>query len=490
MKLSIEKINEVYLRVFADESIEYDLSLFFTFEVPGARFTPAFRARLWDGKIRLYDMQRKTLYAGLLDYIIKFAERNDIEIDYKNNVLNYEKVTHEQVATYMQELNFPTKIEVRDYQIDAIQRAIYSKRAILLSPTGSGKSLIIYTICRWHLENNKKCIVVVPTTSLVEQMYSDFADYSSENGWDVSEHCQKLYSGFTKEFTSDVLFTTWQSIYLQPKAWFDQFNVVIGDEAHQFKAKSLTNIMEKMTEIDVKIGTTGSLDDSKINKLVLEGVFGPTYKVTSTRALMDDNKLAELKINAIILKYDEQTRKEFNKSTYQQEMNYLVTNEKRNKFIRNLSLNCEGNTLLLFQYVEKHGSVLHELIKAKVAEGRKVFFIHGGTEVTDREGIRKIVAKENNAIIIASFGVYSTGINIPSIENVIFASPSKSKIRNLQSIGRGLRLNSGKKYCTLYDIADDLHYKAWKNHTLKHAGERYKLYVEEEFSVKLIEVVM
>lgn len=490
MKLSIEKINEVYLRVFADESIEYDLSLFFTFEVPGARFTPAFRARLWDGKIRLYDMQRKTLYAGLLDYIIKFAERNDIEIDYKNNVLNYEKVTHEQVATYMQELNFPTKIEVRDYQIDAIQRAIYCKRAILLSPTGSGKSLIIYTICRWHLENNKKCIVVVPTTSLVEQMYSDFADYSSENGWDVSEHCQKLYSGFTKEFTSDVLFTTWQSIYLQPKAWFDQFNVVIGDEAHQFKAKSLTNIMEKMTEIDVKIGTTGSLDDSKINKLVLEGVFGPTYKVTSTRALMDDNKLAELKINAIILKYDEQTRKEFNKSTYQQEMNYLVTNEKRNKFIRNLSLNCEGNTLLLFQYVEKHGSVLHELIKAKVAEGRKVFFIHGGTEVTDREGIRKIVAKENNAIIIASFGVYSTGINIPSIENVIFASPSKSKIRNLQSIGRGLRLNSGKKYCTLYDIADDLHYKAWKNHTLKHAGERYKLYVEEEFSVKLIEVVM
>jgi len=488
MKLSIEKINEVYLRVFADESIEYDLSQFFTFEVPGARFTPAFRARLWDGKIRLYDLLRKTLYVGLLDYVIKFADRHDLEIEYKNDVLIYEKVSHEQVSTYMQELNFPTKIEVRDYQIDAIQRALYSKRAILLSPTGSGKSLIIYTICRWHLENNKKCIVVVPTTSLVEQMYSDFADYSTENGWDVSDHCQKLYSGFTKEFTSDILFTTWQSIYTQPKAWFDQFNVVIGDEAHQFKAKSLTNIMEKMTEISVKIGTTGSLDDSKINKLVLEGVFGPTYKVTSTRALMDDNKLAELQINAIILKYDEATRKEFNKSTYQQEMNYLVTNEKRNKFIRNLALKCEGNTLLLFQYVEKHGSVLHDLIKAKVAEGRKVFFIHGGTEVADREGIRKIVAKENNAIIIASFGVYSTGINIPSIENVIFASPSKSKIRNLQSIGRGLRLNAGKKYCTLYDIADDLHWKAWKNHTLKHAAERYKLYTEEEFSIKLVEV--
>ena len=148
----------------------------------------------------------------------------------------------------------------------------------------------------------------------------------------------------------------------------------------------------------------------------------------------------------------------------------------------------KGNTLLLFQYVEKHGKILDEMIREKVAEGRKVFFIHGGTEVADREGIRKIVEKENNAIIIASFGVYSTGINIPSIENVIFASPSKSKIRNLQSIGRGLRLNAGKKYCTLYDIADDLHWKANKNHTLKHAAERYKLYTEEEFSIKLIEV--
>ena len=147
MKLSIEKINEVYLRVFADDSIEYDLSQFFTFEVPGARFTPAFRARLWDGKIRLYDLLRKTLYVGLLDYVIKFADRHDLEIEYKNDVLIYEKVSHEQVSTYMQELNFPTKIEVRDYQIDAIQRALYSKRAILLSPTGSGKSLIIYTIC-------------------------------------------------------------------------------------------------------------------------------------------------------------------------------------------------------------------------------------------------------------------------------------------------------------------------------------------------------
>ena len=494
MQIKVEKLNEVYLRVMCDDhGIEQDISQFFTFEVPGARFTPAFKARIWDGRLRLFDMHRKTLYVGLLDYLIKFAERNDLEIEYKNDVISKTIVTASEVETYTNDLNLHgkgNKIEVRDYQLDAITQGIYNNRSILLSPTGSGKSLIIYALMRWHLDNDRKCLIVVPTTSLVEQLYSDFEDYSSANGWLTADNCQKLYSGFSKDFTKEVLLTTWQSIFRQPKEWFDQFDVLFGDEAHQFKAKSLTSIMEKLTDTKYRIGTTGSLDDSKINKLVLEGVFGPVHKVTTTRKLMDANKLAELKINGIILKYDDSTRKEMNKATYPQEMSFIVGNIKRNKFIRNLTLNTEGNTLLLFQYVEKHGKILYDMIKDKVAEDRKVFFIHGGTEALDRENIRHIVEEEPNAIIIASFGVYSTGINIPSIENIIFASPSKSKIRNLQSIGRGLRLKDGKTYCNLYDIADDLSYKSWRNHTIKHAAERYKLYTEEEFSVKLIEVVL
>jgi superfamily II DNA or RNA helicase len=169
-------------------------------------------------------------------------------------------------------------------------------------------------------------------------------------------------------------------------------------------------------------------------------------------------------------------------------MDWLVTNEKRNKFIRNLAVTSKGNTLVLFQFVEKHGKVLYDLIKNKVHEGRRVFFVYGGTDVTDREAVRHICEKEDDAIIIASYGTFSTGINIPSIENVIFASPSKSKIRNLQSIGRGLRLKDGKTACNLYDIADNLQWKSWKNHTLNHAAERYKTYTEEQFKLKLIEI--
>lgn len=488
-KIYVEKLNEVHLRVYSDGGVELELADYFTYEYPGAKFTPQYRARLWDGKIRLYDAIRKTLYCGLMPYLQLFAERNGYEIEC-DNVDFYEDIQLEEVTSYAESLNLHGRgepIDIRDYQLDAIHTALSHARRVLVSPTGSGKSLIIYTLCRWHLEQGRKCLVVVPTTSLVEQMYSDFEDYSTANGWITKHHCQKLYSGFPREFDRDIMFTTWQSIYKQPKSWFDQFDVVIGDEAHQFKAKSLTTIMEKMTDTKYRIGTTGSLDDKKVNRLVLEGIFGKVYKVTSTKKLQETGSLAPIKITALLLSYPEDVRKACAKMEYQAEIDFLVKNDKRNKFLRNLALNCKGNTLLLFQFVDKHGSVLYDMIKAK-ADGRKVFFIHGGTDVEDREGVRKILSGEDDAIVVASFGVFSTGINIPSIENIIYASPSKSRVRNLQSIGRGLRLNKGKSHCNLFDLTDNLSWKSWKNHTLKHGAERFKLYSEEEFPVKLVEV--
>jgi superfamily II DNA or RNA helicase len=487
--LTIEKLDEVYMRVYGDASAEQELADFFTYEYPGARFTPQYKARLWDGKVRLYDQLRKTLYIGLLKYVEQFCERNDYLLTHKGeSVYTEAKYTHDTVEGFVKTLKLPEKIEIRDYQIDAIAKGINDERTLLLSPTGSGKSFIIYSLMRYHISRGNKCILIVPTTSLVEQMYSDFEDYSTVNNWSVKNNCQKLYSGFPKEFTANVLITTWQSIYLQPKAWFKQFDVIFGDEAHQFKAKSLTTIMEKMDKIRYRIGTTGTLDNKKIHQLVLEGIFGPVHKVTTTKALMDSGRLSSLNIKCLILKYSEEIRKERKNKTYQEEMDWLVTNEKRNKFIRNLALASKGNTLVLFQYVEKHGAVLYELIKSKAHDNRKVFFVHGNTDVADRESIRHITEKESDAIIIASYGTFSTGINIPSIENVIFASPTKSKIRNLQSIGRGLRLKDGKASCNLFDIADDLHWKSWKNHTLNHAAERYKTYAEEEFKIKIVEV--
>lgn len=489
--IRVEKLNEVHLRVYSqDMGVESELADFFTYEYPGAKFTPKFKARLWDGKIRLYDQIRKTIYVGLLDYILRFAEARGYEVELANDVLIPTEIDYEDLCEYADALELYAhgeKIEIRDYQLDAVHTALSENRSFLLSPTGSGKSLIIYTIARWHLDSGRKTIIVVPTTSLVEQLYSDFEDYSQVNGWPVKEHCQKLYSGFPKHFERDILFTTWQSAYTMPKPWFQQFDVVIGDEAHQFKSKSLTTIMERMPHVKYRVGTTGSLDDKKVHRLVLQGMFGTIHRVTTTKRLQEEGRLAQLKITALLLKYPEELRKNCNKMKYPDEVDLLITNEKRNKFIRNLSLNCQGNTLVLFQMVEKHGAVLYDMIKERAGD-RPIYFIHGGVDVNERERIRHELKHQTDAIVIASYGTTSTGINIPSIENIIFASPSKSIIRNLQSIGRGLRLNKGKTHCNLYDLTDDLHWKSWKNHTLKHGAERYKLYSSEQFSIKLVDV--
>jgi superfamily II DNA or RNA helicase len=493
MKIYVEQVDDVNIRVFSDAGIEQELSNFFMFEVPGAKFMPAYKARLWDGKIRLYDIQRKTLYAGLQSYVKEFANRNGYQfIPAKNDTykpLKNNNYTYEQVDKYAQDLELTARgapIEIRDYQVDAIQKCMNENRALLLSPTASGKSLIIYTLMRHYVGEGKKCILIVPTTSLVEQMYTDFEDYSHVNGWPVDKACQKLYSGFTKDFTADVLITTWQSIYKQPRAWFDQFHVVFGDEAHQFKAKSLGTVMEKMTNIPHRFGTTGTLDNTQVHRLVLEGLFGPVYKVTTTKQLMDSERVAELNIKCLLLKYDEQIKRERKNNLYQEEMDFLVSHQKRNRFITNLAQSLEGNTLILFQYVEKHGKVLFDMF-GNLGD-RELAIVHGDVDVALREKIRHKAETQDNMIILASYGTFSTGINIPSIENIIFASPSKSRIRNLQSIGRGLRLKEGKTKCTLYDIADDLTYKSWKNHTLNHFLERVKLYSEEQFKCKIVEI--
>ena len=220
---------------------------------------------------------------------------------------------------------------------------------------------------------------------------------------------------------------------------------------------------------------------------MLEGVFEAVYKVTSTKKLMDDKQLADLKIVCMLLKYTDEERKLVSKMNYQEEMDFLVAHEKRNKTISNLTAAQKGNTLVLYQYVEKHGEVLYNMMKNDHTN-RTIYFVHGGTETDQREQIRALTGKSDNTIIIASYGTFSTGINIRNLNNVVFASPSKSRIRILQSLGRGLRKSEIKTKCNLFDIGDDLSWKEKKNYTLNHVLERIKMYNEENFNYKVVNI--
>jgi superfamily II DNA or RNA helicase len=474
----IRKVNEVYNQVLTDDmGAAQELSEYFTFRVPGAQFMPAYRNKVWDGKIRLYNTSTQVLYAGLNKYVEVFAKERDYNVvyEYDNSATNFSLI---EANEFIKQQKFT--LDPREYQVRAFVDAIRNSRSLFLSPTASGKSFIIYMIMRWHL---KPTLLIVPTTTLVHQMFSDFQDY----GFNSEKYCHKIYSGQDKKTDKPIVITTWQSIYKMRKDWFKQFDVVIGDEAHQFKAKSLTSIMTKLESCKYRYGFTGTLDDSQTHKLILEGLFGPVNKVTTTKELMDSEHLADLKIKIITLAYRDEIRKAVASMKYQDEMDFLVSYEPRNNFIQNLSLSLEGNTLLLFQYVEKHGKMLYDMIEKK-AQDRHVFFVHGGVKGEERNKIRSIVENESNAIVIASYGTFSTGVNIRNLHNVIFASPSKSKIRNLQSIGRGLRKSDTKNSAVLYDIADDLSWKSKTNYTLKHLMERVNQYDDQEFDYKLYSV--
>jgi len=488
--IKLTKKNEVYLNIDTDPSILMELNDHFSFDAPGAKFHPLYKSRMWDGKIRLLSMFTKELYVGLKGYVENFAKERNYTVDCSEYVHTADNVTLDEVKEFCDLLNVTSrgeKIQIREYQVDAVYQAIVNGRRLLLSPTGSGKSLIIYCLIRWHQKYGRRQLILVPTTSLVEQMYSDFQDYSGLNEWKTSENCHRIYGGHEKSNQYSVVISTWQSIYKLPKNFFTEFQVVYGDEAHLFKAKSLTSILNKCTTTPYRIGTTGTLDGTKTHKLILEGLFGSVYKVTTTKKLMTDKTLADLQIYNIILQYSEEIRKLVKGFNYQEEMDFIVQYNPRNIFIRNLTLDQKGNTLVLFQYVEKHGKQLYDMISTK-SQDRQVFFVYGGTDAEQRELVRQLTEKENNAIIVASYGTFSTGVNIKNLHNIIFASPSKSRIRNLQSIGRGLRTTEDKDKCNLYDIGDDLSWKNKKNYTLLHMIERIKIYNDEHFEYKLVKV--
>lgn len=477
----VEKVNEVYVRVHAEPSIKMEMSEYFTFKVPGYQFMPAYKNRMWSGDIRLLNTMTGMIYAGLTSYIQTFCDKRDYSVEIDPDLFPTSK-SHENAGYDLAE-EFNAIYDAHYYQNEAIVHALSRERTLFLSPTASGKSFIIYLVARHLLESQGlRSLIIVPNISLVHQMASDFVEYNRGKPLDI----HKITAGVDKSIDADYTITTWQSIQRLKADWYEKFGVVFGDEAHLFKAKSLTKIMENTPNIRYRFGLTGSLDDSQTHRLVLEGLFGPLHRVTKTRTLIEEGKLADFSIKAPILSYSDESRKIVKKMTYQEEIDWIVSNQSRNRFITKLAHSLPGNTLILFQFVEKHGDVLHPMLEE--SDKHRIHYVHGGVNADYREEVRRVCEASRGNIVLASYGVFSTGINIKRLDNVIFASPSKSKIRNLQSIGRVLRIGNGKSKAKLFDIVDDLQWKNKQNFAVKHFIERSKLYDDEGFDYKVYNV--
>jgi superfamily II DNA or RNA helicase len=491
-RVNVEPINAVHMKIDADSGTKMELQSYFSFRPTGYQFVPAYKNRVWDGWVRLFSPLRPVLYVGLLPYLTKFCEDRGYELNVGGDMYAEENVPDNYGYEIAEEIG--CKFQPRDYQNEYVVNAIRKNRSLSLSPTSSGKSLIIYLIQQHYYQAyGHRTLIIVPTISLVHQMAGDFIDYG------CTDEIYKIQGGVDKNTDSPIVISTWQSLIKQPKDWFDQFRVVLGDEAHQFQAKSLQKIMDALVNCQYRHGFTGTLksDESKTHRLVLEGCFGEVKRYVTTKDLMDSGTVADFKVKAIVLGYEDGIKKEFRKAfkkiaepskKYPAEREFLINNHKRNIFIRNLLWSLEGqNNLVLFDLVEKHGKVLEPLLRK---DDRQLHFIYGGTKGDERERIRNLV--ENDPIkqhdILASYGVFSTGVNLKKLDNVIFASGSKSEIKVLQSIGRALRKGNDADKATLYDITDDLSHGSFENYTLKHFKKRIEIYGSEQFAFKIYNV--
>lgn len=490
--ITVKVLNAVHIQVKADPGVAQELSEYFSFRPASYMFTPSFKNKMWDGYIRLFSPFKPILYVGLMKKLIRFCEDRGYDLKAPDHLIHGNDIPDDYGYTFAKEVG--CKFEPRDYQNRYLVDGLRDGRSLSLSPTSSGKSLIIYLMQQHYYRTlGYRTLIIVPTISLVHQMAGDFVEYGCE-----AEAIHKIQGGAEKNTDAPVVISTWQSLIKLPKAWFSQFKVVLGDEAHLFQAKSLQQIMGNLDECYYRHGFTGTLktEESKTHQLVLEGCFGSVRQHVTTKNLIDDGTVADFKVKAIVLSHPVEVRKTFKKAItkvetirrYPAEREFLVNSNKRNLFIRNLLWSLEGqNNLVLFDLVEKHGKILEPLLRK---DDRQLHFIHGQTKGEERERIRHLV--ENDPIkqhdILASFGTFSTGVNLKKLDNVIFAFGGKSEVKVLQSIGRALRKGNGADKAVLYDIADDLSSGQYSNYTLEHFRKRVEIYGEQQFEMKLFTV--
>lgn len=491
--IQINFVNNVNVRVTGDFGIMREIAEHFSFYAENYKFHPKVKAKIWDGKIKMLNSRTGLIYNGLWEQIVKFCVTNDYTYTIDPDISARDNVTPERLQRFIDALKLPDV--PYDYQFNAVMECINSGRKTVESPTGSGKSLIQYILMRWlsYHDKQSQMLLVVPTVGLVSQMMSDFGDYSVNNGWDVEKYCHQIFAGQDKLSDKRITISTWQSIYKLKGDFFDRFEIVFIDECHEATAKSLVSIMDRCSEAYYRFGFTGSLDGVVMNEWTLCGLFGSVYKTTTTKELMDDGKLTPLLIKCCRLIYSEDIRRDFKTAVYGtksksqktvkyiDEVEWLLLNEKRNKFISGLASNLDGNTLIFFVRSE-HGRTLEREI-LEVGD-KKVFFINKDTKPDEREFIRNQLELEDNCILLASSGTSARGINIKKIHNMIFAHPTKSLIRVVQSIGRGLRMHISKDRVVLFDIIDDITWGQRINYGMKHFLERFKIYAMQKFEYK------
>lgn len=496
--IQILKEDESTIKLLAERSVLYSLSDEFRFRPSGYMFAPKYKNKVWDGYIRMLNAIDGTIPSGLYRDIIKACKTRNFSIDpsCKNDWKLH--ISDEEIKEYFDSLiiydNEGGTITPYDYQYETVAHCLKEQRVTLLSPTNSGKSLQFYMMMKFMLDKKlvKNILITVPTTTLVDQLAENFIEYSPKDKTDVfTNNVHTIYAGKDKNTNKAVTVTTWQSVSKLNASFFKKYDMVIVDEAHGARGQELQNIMKKCGNAWIRIGATGTLDEEIVTEMQLRGCFGPIYQSTTTHEMIEAGQSTKLDINCVIIQHNETDCKQFHAKKidktkkYAAEIKYLITHKKRNSFIANLAITRDNNTLVLFNNIE-HGKLLMDELKRKNPD-KKIRYVDGSIDTDIRNDIKKECEENNDIILLATYATFSTGISIKNLHYIIFASPSKGRIRILQSIGRLLRKLAGKNVAKLYDISDDIRVNKndTENYSLTHFKKRLKYYIAEKHCYKI-----
>lgn len=454
----------------------------------GYFFHPKYKQGVWNGRINFFNKRMMTLPIGLFEELMTMLnEKNYLTVlsEELRQIQTPPKTTHNiQLPNWFSKDG--EQYSLHDYQADGINCLLDHKFGIAVVGTAGGKMPMIVAGIKGMLEEDPsaKILVICIRQQLVEQVYKEFAVTGESQDKVVRLHGENKEA--LKSKNPQVVIATWQSIdslRKKGKDFFKLFDAVIVDEVQSAKANVLSNILDMMKNTTWRFGLTGSMPPNRADKYTVLSKIGPVRYIKKSKSLQDEGYISKVYIKMIGLMW-KRPKKDYENEDYPQERNWLEQNSSRNKFIGNLvharfSRKKEENTLILVEKIE-HGKTLQDIISKL---GYETYFVHGSMNLADREDIRELAEEKNNICIVATYGTFSTGINIKRIHSIIFAMPGKGEVRTVQSIGRGLRKTDKKDSLILFDIFDDTVFSK------KHMKQRQQIYKEQgfPFSVSVID---
>ena len=363
MFYKLKDIDESYCDLESDD-LEFKKKVIDTLSVfeDGYKFSPMFRAGIWDGKRNFYTIEGPNIIRfpkGLVGYIIKDLRNSSYEYEYISLDVKYE-LDFNEFEEYIKTLNIP--FEPYDYQTTAAYDMITKRRLTLRSATGSGKSLIAYIFFRYMLEHDFKSLLVVPSINLVDQMFSDFVDYGFENAKDYIKQIGGEHKGTKDLSEKPIVISTWQSLQRMTADQFEIFDSIVIDEAHTAKSDVLDSIIKKSNKAKWKIGMTGTIPRARADKLQLLGTLGRVHKVITPGGLIERGLATPIKINALYLNYSGADKDIINKGKkpdYNAETKFIEEHYYRNLKVAQIMIKLAktGNVLGTFSHIA-HGEKL------------------------------------------------------------------------------------------------------------------------------------